>query len=485
MPVPSSQEIYKPLLEAFKDEVPHSFAVNKILEIVAASLGVSLEEMSTTEKTAFKNNINDAKLYLRKKKFLSHPSKNTYMITPAGLDELGVRSEELEVNNEPEEVVTETESEPEAELELEPEADENIPVDFSEQEFLDAPEEEISNKEAEVNNESEEVTTETESEPEAEENIPVDFSEQEFLDVPEEEISNEEEAEVNNEPEEVITESESEPEENSDLTAVPDDFEEENFDDDDLVDTVEASSNEEVNANEELEIESEPEENVPADFSEQEFLDAPEEDLEASEEEAEDRSEELEMIDEPEEVITESEEPEEISGNSAADIEEVLTKYNDSLAEKVLEKISNIHQDTFCMLVMDLLSKMGYRAFQNARYTNEAEGSDLIHGVILEDKAGMNPIFIQARKISPSRTIGKADMQDFAKAISDKGGKGMFVTSGSFSEQAKVIANDERIMLMDGKKLADLMIANNFCVNVQRVFELKSIDLESFSEYED
>lgn len=347
MPIPDANEIRLPLLEAFKDETPHSFSINEILEIVAENLGVSLEEMSSAEKTAFKNNISEAQKYLRKNKFLSHPSKNIYMITRAGLEHL---ESELKVNDEPEQ-------------------EQEIPVDFSEQEFLDAPEEEVVN---------------------------------------------------DNEPE-------------------PEEF----LDQDDPIDT--DAESEEANEAEE-----------------------PEQNFESQEE-----------------ITAESENYEEREDNLSEthDIENVLKKYNEKLAETVLEKTAALHQDTFRALVMDLLSKMGYRVFQNARYTNEAAGSDLIHGVILEDKAEMTPIYIQARKLSPEKSVGKADMQDFVDALADKGGKGLFATLGTFSEQAEICANDERIMLIDGKKLAGLMISHNFCVNTERIFELKSIDEESFSEY--
>ena len=39
-------------------------------------------------------------------------------------------------------------------------------------------------------------------------------------------------------------------------------------------------------------------------------------------------------------------------------------------------------------------------------------------------------------------------------------------------------------MLIDGTKLAGLMIAHNFCVNVERVFEVKELDEDSFNDYE-
>ena len=85
MPVPSTQEIRKPLLETFKDEAPHSFVINDFLEMMADKFDEITTEMSSTEKTAFKNNINEAKTFLYKQGLLSHPSKGTYMITTTGI----------------------------------------------------------------------------------------------------------------------------------------------------------------------------------------------------------------------------------------------------------------------------------------------------------------------------------------------------------------------------------------------------------------
>ena len=151
-----------------------------------------------------------------------------------------------------------------------------------------------------------------------------------------------------------------------------------------------------------------------------------------------------------------------------------------------MKKVADLPSDRFEILVIDLLSKMGYFAFQTARYSNDTPGSELIHGVIIDNNnPGTKPIYIQARKLSPSKTVGRADVNDFIEALKEKGGTGIFATTATFSEQAKITATDERIMLIDGSKLASLMIANNFCVNIDKIFEVKSIDLDSFGEYED
>ncbi|MBQ3645937.1 MAG: winged helix-turn-helix domain-containing protein, partial [Synergistaceae bacterium] len=65
MSAPGTQDIRKPLLEAFRDEAPHSFAINDYLELMSESFGKNLNEMSSIEKNLFRNNINQAKTYLK------------------------------------------------------------------------------------------------------------------------------------------------------------------------------------------------------------------------------------------------------------------------------------------------------------------------------------------------------------------------------------------------------------------------------------
>ncbi len=169
--------------------------------------------------------------------------------------------------------------------------------------------------------------------------------------------------------------------------------------------------------------------------------------------------------------------------NQALNIEDVFERHNAELADKVLMRAAGLTPEMFAVFVIDLLSKMGYNAFQTARYTPESGGSSMIQGVILDSKA-KSPIYIHADKLSPGRTVGRSDMHDFADELAEKGGTGIFATTGEFSEQAGIYAQDERIMLIDGKKLAGLILANNFCVNVAKVFEVKELDEDSFNEYE-
>lgn len=366
MPIPNTQEIRKTLLEAFRDEAPHSFSGDEFLELMAEAFNLNLNEMPSNDKNDFKNRINKAKTYLKREKFLSMPSRNVYLITRKG-------SEALESD-----------------------------FDFMNDETM---------KEKNEINISSPVT-------------PV-------ADIEEPEIINE----VSEQPETEIQE--------------------------------ETSSE---------------------DFSDEEFNNAPEETVIEEPEEAQkveevEETEEQEPVESSDEIIDETDNDDDYDNEESQNIDEAFARYNSELADEVLELVSKIPSDKFEKLVIDLLSKMGYFAFKTSSYSQE---SDLIQGVIIDhENPGATPIYIHALKSSPEEIISRSNMQEFIKVLVEKSGRGIFATLANFSEQAAAIANNERVILIDGKKLASLMVSNNFCVNVEKVFEVKAIDLDSFNEYEE
>lgn len=163
--------------------------------------------------------------------------------------------------------------------------------------------------------------------------------------------------------------------------------------------------------------------------------------------------------------------------------EDSFRKINESLADDLLGEVVKLSPIAFEQMVIDLLSKMGYGAFENAGKTTAITGDEGIDGVIMEDKLGFNLIYIQAKKWDLDSTVGRPDVQSFVGAISGKGGKGLFVTTAKFSKQASEYAKHQHIILIDGEKLAKLMIEHNFGVTVRKVFEIKVIDTDVFNEY--
>lgn len=166
-------------------------------------------------------------------------------------------------------------------------------------------------------------------------------------------------------------------------------------------------------------------------------------------------------------------------------LEEAYKQINESLADELLGEVLKISPYTFEKLVVDLLSKMGYGTVAYGSHATVASGDDGIDGVIMEDKLGFSLIYMQAKQWAPDRTVGQPDVQSFVGAIAGKHGDGLFVTTAHFSQKAKDYAETHHIILIDGEKLAKLMIEYNFCVSTKKTFEIKAIDTDALEEYQD
>ncbi len=146
-------------------------------------------------------------------------------------------------------------------------------------------------------------------------------------------------------------------------------------------------------------------------------------------------------------------------------LEDAYKQINASLAADLLSEVLKINPYTFEKLVVDLLSKMGYGTVAYGSHATVASGDDGIDGVIMEDKLGFSLIYIQAKEWAVDRVVGQPEIQSFVGAIAGKHGDGLFVTTAKFSQKAKDYANTHHIILIDGERLANLMIEHNFCVS--------------------
>lgn len=166
-------------------------------------------------------------------------------------------------------------------------------------------------------------------------------------------------------------------------------------------------------------------------------------------------------------------------------LEDAYEQINASLASDLLSEVLKITPYTFEKLVVDLLSKMGYGTVAYGSHATVASGDDGIDGVIMEDKLGFSLIYMQAKEWAVDRVVGQPEIQSFVGAIAGKHGDGLFVTTARFSPKAKDYANTHHIILIDGERLANLMIEYNFCVSTRKTFEIKAIDTDALAEYQD
>ena len=167
------------------------------------------------------------------------------------------------------------------------------------------------------------------------------------------------------------------------------------------------------------------------------------------------------------------------------EIEKSYNQINKKLAGELLENILNNDPIFFEHLVLDLLLKMGYGDFrENAGETTSATNDGGIDGIISQDRLGLDKIAIQA-KCYTENVIGRPILQNFAGALLGMGlTKGVFITTSSFTKGAIEYATNQAnltIILIDGEKLAELMIEYNVGTFTSHTYEIKRIDSDYFN----
>lgn len=166
-------------------------------------------------------------------------------------------------------------------------------------------------------------------------------------------------------------------------------------------------------------------------------------------------------------------------------LEDAYKEINDSLASDLLSEVLKIPPYTFEKFVVDLLLKMGYGKADFGSHATVASGDEGIDGIIMEDKLGFSLIYMQAKEWAVDKVVSQPDIQSIVGAIAGKKGDGLFVTTARFSQKAKDYAETHHIILIDGERLANLMIEYNFCVSTRKTFKIKAIDTDALAEYQD
>jgi len=175
---------------------------------------------------------------------------------------------------------------------------------------------------------------------------------------------------------------------------------------------------------------------------------------------------------------------EEVEKNTPEEIlENAYQEIRDTLAQEVIENVMGCTPAFFERLVVELLVAMGYGGSRRdaARAVGQT-GDEGIDGIIDEDRLGLDTIYIQAKKWANS--VGRPEIQKFVGALAGKRAKkGIFITTSFFSSDATRYVSDieTKVILIDGKRLAELMIDYNIGVNEVTAYKLKRIDSDYFT----
>jgi len=166
-------------------------------------------------------------------------------------------------------------------------------------------------------------------------------------------------------------------------------------------------------------------------------------------------------------------------------ISAAINEIDAALGSEIIERVLLLHPDAFEQLIIDLMNGMGYGAGGESHRIGRA-GDGGVDGVISEDKLGLDVVYLQAKRYALENAIGPEQIRGFIGALSiRRASKGVFVTTSRFTASAKEEAkmSGQRVILIDGKRLATLMIQYGVGVRVTDTVLIKEIDLNYFDDF--
>lgn len=178
----------------------------------------------------------------------------------------------------------------------------------------------------------------------------------------------------------------------------------------------------------------------------------------------------------------------ELDGTAEETPEETMERaYQSMRAELAAELLSRMRSSSpafFERLVVDVLLAMGYgRSRAEAGRAIGKSGDEGIDGIISEDRLGLDTIYIQAKRWEGS--VGRPEIQKFVGALHGRRArKGVFMTTGTFTAEAIQYVShiDPRVVLIDGRELAEYMMDLGLGVTTRGTFEVKRVDSDYFEE---
>jgi restriction system protein len=174
-----------------------------------------------------------------------------------------------------------------------------------------------------------------------------------------------------------------------------------------------------------------------------------------------------------------SETPDELLRSTIRQIETALRK-------ELLDRILAAPPAFFEGLIVGLLLAMGYGGSRaEAGQIVGRSGDGGIDGVIDQDALGLERVYVQAKRYGTENPVSEPEIRAFSGSLgAAKANKGVFVTTSYFTQPAQSFAERHpfKIVLIDGKRLATLMIRHNVGVRIDETLYLKKIDEDFFTE---
>jgi len=164
-------------------------------------------------------------------------------------------------------------------------------------------------------------------------------------------------------------------------------------------------------------------------------------------------------------------------------LEVAAAEVNDTVAAELLQRINEQLPEFLEKVVLQLLVAMGYAGSLGRADHLGGSGDEGVDGVVRQDALGLDRIYVQAKRYSSGRVVGRPDIQAFVGALQGaQATRGVYITTSRFSvdglEYADRVA--QRVVLIDGAELTRLMVEHGVGVQTDQTFVLSRVDEDFF-----
>ncbi len=168
---------------------------------------------------------------------------------------------------------------------------------------------------------------------------------------------------------------------------------------------------------------------------------------------------------------------------SEKQIRDWFEKQNSDLSEALIAKLRKTDPYQFEEMMVKLLNAMGYKGTNGQSVVTQKFNDGGIDGIINQDPLGLRTVYIQVKRYAENNVVGSPEINSFFGALRRKqADRGVFITTSSFTKDAKEAAKQLNIALVDGEMLTNLMIQYKVGVQVSQTYELYDIDDDFFEQ---
>ena len=155
-------------------------------------------------------------------------------------------------------------------------------------------------------------------------------------------------------------------------------------------------------------------------------------------------------------------------------------------AADLLSRLKASTPRAFEKIVVQLLLVMGYGGVAGYGTVTGKTGDVGIDGVIHQDKLGLDIVCIQAKRWEGP--VGRPAIQQFVGSMDyHRSKKGVVLTTSTYTKEGLDFVHrieGKKVVLIDGSRLADLMIEHDLGVTTTKTYSLKEVSNDFFDESE-